>query len=69
MSQGWLYSTISEMSVHFCEQKQKHERSVFSANEEDWLNDAQAPLATVLGDPNQTDHCPCEKQQLNSIEN
>lgn len=69
MSQGWLYSTIYEMYVHFYEQKQKHERSVVSGNEEDWLNDAQAPLATVFRDPNQTNHCSCEKKQVNSIEN
>lgn len=44
-------------------------RRVLLAREEDWLNDTQAPLATALGDPNQTDHCSYKKKKVNRVEN
>lgn len=45
------------------------QKSAFSTNEEDWLNDTQASLAIVLGNPNQRDHCSYEKKQLNRLKN
>lgn len=33
------------------------------------LNNTQAPLATALGDPNQTDHCSFKKKKVNRVEN